>query len=230
MVAAISVLVVAVAVTAFLPITVSVFAYALVESRHRRAWIGLAHPTVHLGDGPYRVAAIVPARLLRAPLRVRAAALVCFYWSWGCLLTWVGVGVVASERLPLAALAVLGGVVATCVGWAGVRLLRRDPRVVAFGRRVAVGVVVHAVFVALLGFAVGGCDWSAPAAVFAVVSLAQATLLALALRHHAPLFVRRGDIPPVDGPLPTWLARVLARQAQRRANFLASASHTSAGA
>ena len=230
MFAALSALVVAFAVTAFLPITVSVFAYAFVEARHRRAWIGLARPAVRVGNGPYRVAEIVPSRLLRAPLLVRAAALGCFYWSWFCLVTWAGVGVMASTPPPIAPLAVLGAVVATCVGRAGIRILRRDSRAVAFGRRVALGAVVHASFVVILGFAVGGCDWSAPAAVFAVVSLGQATLLALALRHHAPLFAQSGSSRPPDRPLPTWLARVLARQAQRRANFLASASTTRAGA
>jgi hypothetical protein len=50
--------------------------------------------------------------------------------------------------------------------------------------------------------------------VFGVVTLGQATLLAVAVRNHAPLFA-----PPVDRdaavrPLPGWLARLLARRLQ----------------
>jgi hypothetical protein len=228
--AAVSLLLVAVALTAFLPITVSVFAYAFVEARHRRAWAGLASPTVRVGAGPYRVADVVPARLVRAPLLVRAAALACFYWSWFCMLAWVTVGLAASDRLPVESFVVLGVVVAVCVGRTGVRLLRRDPRAVATGRRVAIAAAAHATLVMLVGFLVGGGDWGAPAAVFGVVTLGVATLLAVALRDHAPLFVRLDDPDAAARPVPSWLARLLERRAQRRANFLASASHTSAGA
>jgi len=228
--AAVSLLLIAVALTAFLPITVSVFAYAFVEVRHRRAWAGLASPAVRVGHGPYRAALVVPSRLLRAPLLVRAAALGCFYWSWFCVVAWVTVGVAASDRLPIEPLVVMGIVVAICVGRAGIGLLRRDAGVVAFGRRVAVVTAAHATLLVVLGFLVGGCDWSAPAAVFGVVSLGQAALLALAVRDHAPLFARPSDDEPVGHLLPAWLARMLARQAQRRANFLVNASHTSPGA
>jgi hypothetical protein len=230
MVAAVSALVIIAALTAFLPVTLSVFAYAFVESRHRHAWTRLAQPAVHLGGGPYRAADVVTSRLQRAPLLVRAAAIGCFYWGWFCILAWVTVGVVASERLWLEALAGVGVVVAVFVGRAGVRLLRRDARVVAFGRRVAVVSVAHAWALVLLGVFVGGYDWSAPATVFGVVSLGQATLLVLALREHGPLFAEAHDGDAAPRPLPTWLSRMLARQAQRRANFLASASHTSPGA
>jgi hypothetical protein len=228
--AAVSALLIVIALTAFLPLTLSVFAYAFVEARHRRAWTGLAPPTVRVGGGPYRGAEIAPSRLLRAPLLVRAAALGCFYWSWFCMLAWVAIGIAASDRLLLEPLALLGVGVAAGVGRAGFRLLRRDPRAVVTGRRVAVTSVAHATFVVLLGFVLGGRDWSAPAIVFGVVSLAQATLLAVAVRDHAPLFARSSDGEDVGRPLPGWLARLLARRAQRRANFLASASHTSAGA
>lgn len=230
MAAATSALLIVVAMTAFLPLTVSVFAYAFVEARNRRAWTGVAQPTLRVGGGPYRTADIVPPRLLRAPLLVRAAALGCFYWSWCCVLGWVAVGIAVSDRLPIEPLVVLGVAIAACVGRAGVRLLRRDARVVSFARRVAVATAAHATFVVILGFVLGGCDWSAPAAVFGVVSLGQAALLALAVRDHAPLFARPSDDEPVGRPLPAWLARMLARQAQRRANFLVNASHTSPGA
>ena len=230
MAAAVSALLIVIALTAFLPLTLSVFAYAFVEARHRRAWTGLAPPTVRVGRGPYRGAEIMTSRLLRAPFLVRAAALGCFYWSWFCVVAWVTVGVAASDRLPIEPLVVMGIVVAICVGRAGIGLLRRDAGVVAFGRRVAVLAAAHATLLVVLGFVVGGCDWSAPAAVFAVVSLGQAALLAVAVRDHASLFARAGDGDPVGRPLPTWLARMLARQAQRRANFLVNASHTSPGA
>ncbi len=230
MVAAVSALVIIAALTAFLPVTLSVFAYAFVESRHRRAWTRLAPPAVHLGAGPYRAADVVTSRLQRAPLLVRAAAVGCFYWAWFSILGWVTVGVAASERLWLDALAGLGVVVAVYVARAGVRLLRRDPRAVGFGRRVAVVSVAHAWALVLLGVFVGGYEWSGPATVFGVVALGQATLLVLALRDHGPLFALPPDGDAAPRPLPTWLSRMLARQAQRRANFLASASHTSPGA
>jgi len=228
--AAVSALLIVIALTAFLPLTLSVFAYAFVEARHRRAWTGLAPPTVRVGRGPYRGAEIMTSRLLRAPFLVRAAALGCFYWSWFCMLAWATVGIAASERLWLEALAGVGVVVAVFVGRAGVRLLRRDAGIVAFGRRVAVVSVSHAWALVLLGVAVGGYDWSAPATVFGVVSLGQATLLVFALRQHGPLFAEPYEGDAVARPLPRWLSRLLARRAQRRANFLVNASHTSPGA
>jgi hypothetical protein len=229
--AAVSILLLAIALTAFLPITVSVFAYAFVEARNRRAWTAIPQPTVRVGGGgPYRAADIVPSRLLRAPLLVRAAALGCFYWSWFCVLAWVTVGLAGSDWLPIEALVVVSVAVAVCVGRAGVRLLRRDPRAVGFGRRVGIVSAAHATLVVVLGFVVGGNDWSAPAVVFGVVTLGQAALLVVAVRDHAPLFAWPGDSDPAGRPLPRWLARMLARRAQRRANFLASASETSPGA
>jgi len=228
--AAVSALLLLVALTAFFPLTVSVFAYAVVEARHRRAWTGLTPAAVRVGGGPYRAVDVVPSRLLRAPLLVRAAALGCFYWSWFCLVAWVTVGIAVSDRLPIEPVVVLGVAIAVCVGRAGLRLLRRDPRAVAYGRRVAILTAAHATLLVILGFVVGGCDWSAPAAVFGVVSLGVATLLALAVRDHAPLFARPTDAGPAPRPLPTWLARMLARRAQRRANFLVNASQTSPGA
>ncbi|HEY3816571.1 MAG TPA: hypothetical protein VGL81_05345 [Polyangiaceae bacterium] len=217
MVAAVSALIIVVIVTAFLPVTLSVFAYAFVEARHRRAWAVLARPAVRLGDGPYRAADVAPSRLQRAPLLVRAAALGCFYWAWFCMLAWVLVGFSASDRLLFGPLAVVGVLVAASVGRAGARLLRRDARAVAFGRRVAVVSAVHATLLVFLGFAVGGADWSAPAAVLGVVSIGQAALLVRALGEHAPLFAPPGDALAGQGPLPAWLARMLARHSRNRA-------------
>jgi len=212
--AAVSILLIAIALTAFLPVTVSVFAYAFVEARHRRAWTGLAPATVRVGVGPYRAVDIVPSRLLRAPLLVRAASLGCFYWSWFSILAWVTVGIAAADRLPIEPLVVLGVAVAVCVGRAGIRLLRRDPRAVASGRRVAIATAAHATLVVLLGFGLGGADWGALAAVFGVVSVGQAAFLALAVRDHAPLFAPSRDREPAVRALPSWLARMLARRAQ----------------
>jgi hypothetical protein len=225
-----SALVVGLALLTFLPLTASVFAYAFVEARSRRRWTGVARPALALGGGPYRAAEMAPARLVRAPWLVRAAALGCFYWSWFCLMAWVGVGVLDSECLAVEPVVVLGVAVAMWLARTGVRLLRRDARVVASGRRVAVGAAVHATLVVVLGFVGGGGDWGAPAAVFGAVSLALATLVASALRAYAPLFALPGTDAAAARRRPAWLARLLARRAQRRANFLASASHTRAGA
>ena len=230
MFAALSAVLVVFVVVGFMPLTVSVFAYAFAEKRNRREWTGLARPAVRLGGGPYRGAEVVPARLVRAPFLVRAAALGCFYWSWFCLVAWLAVGVSGSTRLLVEPLVVLGVGVAVGLARTGSRLLRRDARVVTSGRRVAIGAVAHATLVVLLAFLVGGGDWSAPAAVFGLVTLALAALLAVALRDHAALFACPSSVTSGSGPLPSWLARILARRAQRRANFLASASHTSAGA
>lgn len=230
MATAVSILLLAIALTAFLPITVSVFAYAFVEARNRKAWTAIAPMTVHVGGGPYRAVDIVPARLLRAPLLVRAAALGCFYWSWFCVLGWVTVGMAGSRWLPIVPLVVVGVAVAFCVGRAGVRLLRRAPRAVVYGRRVAVGSAAHACLVVVLGFVVGGNDWSAPAVVFGAVTLGVAALLAVAVRDHAPLFAWPRDSDAAGRPLPSWLARMLARRAQRRANLVVNASQTSPGA
>jgi hypothetical protein len=216
MAAAVSVLVVVGALTAFLPITLSVFAYAFVEARNRRAWTSLESPALRVGGGPYRAADVPRPRLERAPLLVRAAAFGCFYWSWLCMLAWVTIGVSESDRLAIEPLVVLGFAVAVWLGRAGVRLLRRDPRAVAFGRRVAAVNAGHAALVVVLGFALGGPDWGAPAAVFGGVALAQATLLVLALRVHAPLFALPPATGPAGEPLPRWLARLLARRSRRR--------------
>ena len=230
MAAAVSILLLAIALTAFLPLSVSVFAYSFVEARNRRAWTAIPRSTVRVGGGPYRAADIVPARLLRAPLLVRAAALGCFYWSWFCVLAWVTVGIAGADWLPIEPLVVLSVAVALGVGRAGVQLLRRDPRAATFARRIAVVSAAHATLVVALVFVVGGSDWSGAAVVFGVVTLGQAALLVAAVRDHAPLFAWRGDSDPTGRPLPRWLARMLARRAQRRANFLDSASQTSAGA
>jgi hypothetical protein len=216
MAAAVSVLLVVLALMAFLPLTLSVFAYAFVEARHRRAWATLPSPMLRLGGGPYRAADVPRPRLERAPLLVRAAALGCFYWSWLCMLAWITIGVAGSERLAIEPLVVVGFAVAVWVARVGVRLLRRDPRVVAFGRRVGAVSVAHATALVVLGFALGGSDWSGPAAVFGVVALAQATLVVLALRVHTPLFAQpHVDAHPGD-PLPSWLARMLARRSRNR--------------
>jgi hypothetical protein len=228
--AAVSFLLLAIALTAFLPITVSVFAYAFVEARNRKAWTAIAPMTVHVGGGPYRAAEIVPSRLLRAPLLVRAAALGCFYWSWFCVLAWVTVGIAGADWLPIVPLVVVSVAVALGVGRAGVRLLRRDPRAVSFARRVAVVSAAHATLVVVLAFVVGGSDWSGVAVVFGVVTFGQAALLVAAVRDHAPLFAWPRDSDAAGRPLPSWLARMLARRAQRRANLVVNASQTSPGA
>ena len=82
----------------------------------------------------------------------------------------------------------------------------------------------------VLAFVIGGSDWSGAAAVFGVVTLGQAALLVVAVRDHAPLFAWPRDSDPAGRPLPSWLARVLARRAQRRANLVVNASQTSPGA
>lgn len=198
---------------AFVPFTASVFAYARVEKRHRSAWAGLAQHTVHVDAGPYRGSVIVPARLDRAPALVRAAALGCFYWSWFCALTWVGVGVVGRELPVLAPVVVAGVAVALSLAWTGKRLLRRDTRVVSSGRRVAIGAGVHAACVVMLAVGLGGVDWGGPALVFAGVTVAVAALLVLAVRRNAWLFVHPRRDGAASPSLPVWLARMLARRA-----------------
>ncbi|HEY8041640.1 MAG TPA: hypothetical protein VIF15_17665 [Polyangiaceae bacterium] len=218
---------------AVLPLTASAFAYAVVEKRHRRAWTGLsARPPLRLGAGPYRHAELPPARFRRAPLLVRAAALGCFYWGWFGLLMWLALGFVMTD-VWLLEIVVLGGIAAaasTCR--LAVRLLRRDAGAFAFGRRVALWTAFHATAVSALAFAVGGVDWSGPAAVFTALTVLQSVLVVTALRRHALLFAQLDDAEAhAREALPTWLARMVwRRQAQRRANFFTRASHTIPGA
>jgi hypothetical protein len=132
------------------------------------------------------------------------------------MLAWVGVGIGESERPAMAPLVLAGLVVAVALARAGTRLLRRDPRAVGAGRRIAVGSVAHATGLVVLGFALGGSDWSAPAAVFGVVSLGVGALLGLALRHHGPLFALPTGPADAGTPLPGWLSRLLARRSRSR--------------
>jgi len=224
------ILVVVLTGVAFVPLTLSVFAYAYVEKRTRREWSGLPLTAARTGGGPYRDAEVAPPRLERAPLFVRAAALGCFYWSWFCLLTWIALGVFAMQRLALVPVVLAGVAVAALVARAGRQLLGRDPRVVASGRHLALGVAVHSTLVVVLATVLGGDDWSGPANVFALVSLGHAALLVAALREHAALFQTGHGDKPATQALPLWMARLLLRRAQRRANFVVSASHTRAGA
>jgi hypothetical protein len=214
-----------------LPLTASAFADAVVETRYRRAWTTLALPALRTGGGPYRGGDVQPGRLRRAPLLVRAAGLGCFYWSWFCLAGWIGIGLTFSEHGALVALAVVGTVVAVATWRVGVHLLRRRRHAVRYGRRVAAGMALHAAIVLVLAAALGDVSWSGPAGAFAALSLALAWLIVAATRRYAPLFAElqgQGRDPRV---LPAWLALVLSkRQAQRRANLLASASHTMPGA
>jgi hypothetical protein len=217
---------------AVLPLTASAFAYAFVEKRHRRAWTSLGPPAVPLGGGPYRRSEMVTARFRGAPLLVRAAAFGCFYWGWFGVLTWMALGFFVADFWPLEII-VLGGVVmAVSTFRVAVRLLGRDGRAIALGRRVAFWTALHATAVSALAFAFGGVDWSGPAAVFTSLSLLQAALVVAALRRHALLFTRQDDADAqARAALPAWLARMVwRRQAQRRANFFTSASHTSPGA
>jgi hypothetical protein len=214
-----------------LPLTASAFAYAVVEARYRRAWTVLALPAHRVGGGPYRGGEVLPGRLRRAPLLVRAAGLGCFYWSWFCLAGWIGIGLTFSERSPLVVLAVAGTLVAVATWRVGVHLLRRRRHAVRYGRRVAAGSALHAALVLALAAAFGDASWSGPAGAFAALSLALAWLIVAATRRHAPLFAATHARGPESRVLPAWLALVLSkRQAQRRANLLASASHTMPGA
>jgi hypothetical protein len=214
-----------------LPLTASAIAYGVVEARHRRAWIALTLPALRIGGGPYRGGELVPGRLHRAPLLVRAAGLGCFYWSWLCLVGWVGIGLQFSERGELVALAVAGALVAVATWRSGVHLLRRKRHAVRFGRRVAATAALHAAFVLVLAAALGDASWSGPAGAFAALSLALAWLVVAATRQHAPLFAAGRGQRPDARVLPAWLALVLSkRQAQRRANLLVSASQTMPGA
>jgi hypothetical protein len=214
-----------------LPLTVSAFAYAFVEARHRRAWTSLSLPALRVGGGPYRGGEVVAGRLARAPLLVRAAALGCFYGSWCCLVAWAVVGFAFLEQGELLLLVLAGVVIAAATWRTGVLLLRRDPRTLRFGRRVAVGAAAHAAVVLLLAVMLGGTDWSGPAAVFAGVSCGQAGLVLAATRRHALPFAADSRPPADRQRLPAWLAMILSkRQAQRRANLLTSASQTIPGA
>jgi CHASE2 domain-containing sensor protein len=162
---------------------------------------------------------------------VRAAGLGCFYWSWLCLVGWVGIGLQFSERGELVALAVAGALGAVATWRSGVHLLRRKRHAVRFGRRVAATAALHAAFVLVLAAALGDASWSGPAGAFAALSLALAWLVVAATRQHAPLFAAGRGQRPDARVLPAWLALVLSkRQAQRRANLLVSASQTMPGA
>jgi hypothetical protein len=215
---------------AFLPLTLSTFAYAWVEKKHRRRWAGLPLARVHVDGGPYRGSEIVPARHPRAPALVRFAAVSCFYWSWFSAVAWVGVGVCAPQIAPFALVPIAGVAVALVVGRAGVRLLRRDAGAPASARRAALLAVVHALLLAGPALWLADPEWSGAATLFAALAALQAGLLALSVRRHAPLFAHAADAGASGRPVPHWLPRVLARQAQRRANFLASASQTMPGA
>jgi len=171
---------------ALLPLTASTFAYALVEQRHRGAWTHIPAAT-HLG-GPYRRVELPVVPFQRAPLLVRAAALTCFYWAWFSLGAWVVVGVVL-RGFPVLELVVLGGVLVAGSTWrAGGKLLRRDARAVAFGRRVAIATIVCVASTAALAVLMGGIDAGGLALVLGGLTIGQAVLVVAALRRHGDLF------------------------------------------
>jgi hypothetical protein len=228
--AALSLLVGALTGGAFLPLTISTFAYAWAEKRHRRAWVGLAQPPVRVAGGPYRGGELVAARLRRAPLALRLAAVSAFYWSWCCAMAWIVVAFCASGMPPADLLVLTGLGVAALVGRAGLKLLRRDSNAACFARRAALVALVHGLLLATCATASFTADWAGLTLLFAVLAAGQAALLATAARRHAPLFALRSHDGPATAPLPGWLARLLARRPQRRANFFTSASQTSPGA
>jgi len=71
---------VAFGVGASIPLWIPPLAYARIEKRTRPAWAGLPGPTLAGGVGPYRAGELPGAPLRRAPLVVRAAAMIGFYW------------------------------------------------------------------------------------------------------------------------------------------------------
>jgi hypothetical protein len=228
--AALSLLVGALTGGAFLPLTISTFAYAWAEKRHRKAWAGLAQPPVRVAGGPYRGGDLVAARLRLAPAAVRLAAVSAFYWAWCCAMAWIVVAFCASGMPPADLLVLTGLAVAFLVGRAGLKLLRRDANAALFAQRAALLALVHALLLATSAAAFFAADWAGLALLFTVLAAAQAALLATIARRHAPLFALRRDDGPTPASLPGWLARLLARRPQRRANFFTSASQTSPGA
>ncbi len=214
----------------FLPLTISTFAYALAERKHRPAWAGLPVAAVRVASGPYRTTEVVPAGLRRAPLLVRLAAVSAFYWAWLSAIVWVAVAGSMSGLPPRDFFVVGGLIVSLAIGRAGLKLLRRDADAVTAAQRAAALACAHAAVLAVTALLLAGEDLDGVAALFAVLACAQAGLLAVAGRRHAALFAwGRGDATPA-APLPRWLARVLGRRAQRRANFFTSASRTMPGA
>jgi hypothetical protein len=224
---------------ALLPLGVSFLAYRRIERRHRHAWTSLTTRRVRLGSGPYRTAEVASTHSVRAPRLVRAAALGCIYWGWFCTLAWLAVASALPAFPQIELLALAGIVLALATARAGLHLARRDDDADGTARRIACWSVVLALVVFGIPCAVaatpGGndaLDWVGAAAVYAVVTTLLAALLLVTIRRHARDFARAADHArgACDG-LPGWLARVLSRRnLQRRANFLASASHTIPGA
>ncbi len=168
------------------PLSIPAVAYALVESRTRRAWAGLPGPTTSSGQGPYRQAPVPGVPLERAPLLVRAAAMSGYYWACVSALAWAVVAVTAPRELasPLAA---VGIGVTLLLAQSASRLLRRDRRVVVTGPRVAMIEAAHGGLLVALAAWLADVDSVALTMVFAVPALAHATLLATAARRHRDL-------------------------------------------
>jgi hypothetical protein len=223
---------------ALLPLSVAVVAYRLVERRHRDAWAPVAARTVRVGSGPYRAAEIATCHVVRAPPLVRASALGCTYWGWFCLIAWTAVASALPAFPEVELLAFVGVVFAAATARAGLRLLRRGDSAAASARGVAVWSVVLAPLVVGVPGVVAASpegrdalDWVGPAAVYALVTALLAGLLWLTVHRHAGDFARGDEPRSAPERLPGWLARVISkRRLQRRANFLASASHTIPGA
>ena len=168
---------------ALLPLSVSTLAYALVETRHRGAWARTPR-AARLGHGPYRTVEVVPLRLRRAPLLVRAAALTGIYWAWLTMGGWLLAGL-ALRTAPLLEPVAAAGVLVAALTWsAGCRLLRRDPGAVRFGRWVAAAIVAQVAVTSLVALVAGGEDALGLALTLGSLSLAQSALLVLAVRRH----------------------------------------------
>jgi hypothetical protein len=138
---------------------------------------------------------------------------------------WVAVGVVGPERTPFGPAILAGIAVGACLARAATRLLRRDPGVVAFGKRAAIAAALHTLLVLLLAWKAGGGAWAGPAAVLTLVSLLPAALLVVAVRSKASLLARPPDVEPLPRALPVWLARALELRLRRRTGRATSSAN-----
>jgi len=182
---------VAFGVGASIPLWIPAFAYARIEKRTRHAWAGLPGPTRAGGVGPYRAGELPGVPLRRAPLLIRAAAMIGFYWVCVSMLSWALV-VASTPGGTVLGLAATGLGVAIAVALAGARLLRRHPRSIATGRRVAVVEAVHGMLLVGATAALPGSDAIALALVYTLPATAHAALLWTAVgRHRALLLLAR---------------------------------------
>ncbi|HZU83893.1 MAG TPA: hypothetical protein VE987_13290, partial [Polyangiaceae bacterium] len=207
------------------------------EHKHRVSWSAVRRPKVRIGTGPYRTTEVEPPAPLQAPWLVRAASVGALYWSWFCTLAWVAVFAATSGLAEGELLALVGFLVALGTGRAGILMLRRDEHAPRSARRAAAWSLALAVLVlgstsaAAASRGEAALDWLGPAIIFAFVTGAVAALLLAASHKHAGDFAAGHSRPRHGDELPGWLARVVTRRKlQRRANFVASASHTIPGA